>query len=121
MPLERLKSVPTFAHKIDEYELARMDPTDAYIARKNSELHQLIEWNNTQTLLINNAVVDQNDDLKGFIKQVESITKRLDAWDRKYEILMAKIKSPFVIAGAIITVFGPTIVSFILEHYFSKK
>jgi len=121
MPLERLRSVPVFPHKIDEYELAKMDPTDAYIARKNSELHQAIEWNNDQTLALNNAVVDQNEELERLKKEVQGVNKRLDGWDRRFDILVAKVKSPLVIIGAIITLFGPAIVSWLLEHYFSKK
>lgn len=120
MPLERLTHVPKFEHKIDEYELARMEATDAYIARKHSEFHQALEWNNRQTLELNHAAVNTQEDIESVKEEVKALNARFDAWDNRWNLLVARVKSPISIIGFFFVLFSPVFVTWLLERFFGK-
>lgn len=91
MPLERLHSIPKFSHNIDEYELNRMEPVDAYMARRYSQLHQSQDWNNNQTLLLTNAVVDVQEQFQKWKEEQEIKDQLWEERDRAREELYEKI------------------------------
>lgn len=117
MPLERLKEVPQFHHGIDDYELGKMTPTDAYIARKNAELHKAIDWNNRQTLLLNHLAVDQRDQIEKLEKEVHLLKLQLEKWQVQLDNLKATLRRPLTIALAILTLIAPAIISRLLDHF----